>query len=67
MAGFIFIDAYNPYNYELGNSKWENKNKLHLNIILVFGHYTSEFYSCLDFIESILNHCNLMRSLLSSI
>lgn len=51
------IDACNLYNYELGNINWENE-KLHLNTISAIEQHISEFSSCLDFIESILNHCN---------
>lgn len=62
----LYIDACNLYNYELGNINWENK-KLHLNIISAIEQHVSEFSSCLDFIESILNRGNLMGCLLSNI
>lgn len=60
------IDACNLCNYELGNINWENE-KLHLNIMSAIEGHISEFSSGLDFTESILNHCNRTRRLLSNI
>lgn len=57
MAEFYYlivcVGACNLYSYELGSINWENEDKLHPNILLVFKHYISGFSSCLDFTESL--------------